>query len=146
MRHFLGILFFFCCDRATNGRLILVAGAGPRVDGPVSVEAARGHPAGGPTGSAASASRRSSRSARVSPAHPGDTGERERHQRWWRSSRWGEPLDWGRANITVILVGMRGGRHALPTTSRCIRVVPWAVLCSAPHEGGGEGRGGRRWR
>ena len=119
------------------------AGAGPRVDGPVSVEAARCCPAGGPTGTAASASLRSSRSARVSPAHPGKTGERERDQRWWRSSRCGEPSE---SDITVILVGMRGSRCALPTTSRCICVVPWALLCSAPQEGGGEGTGGRRWR
>ena len=41
----------------------------------------------------------------------------------------------------VILVGMRGGRCAPPITSRCICVVPWAVLCSAPQGGGGEGRG-----
>ena len=104
---------------------------------------ARGCPAGGPTGTAASASRRSSRSARVCPAYLGETGERERDRRWWRSSRWGEPSE---SDITVILVGMRGRRCALPTTSRCIRVVPWAVLCSAPQGGGGEGRGGRRWR
>ena len=57
------------------------AGARPRIDGPVSAEAARGCPAGGPTGTAASASLRSSRSARVSTAHPGETGERERDQR-----------------------------------------------------------------
>ena len=39
----------------------------------------------------------------------------------------------------VILVGMCGGRCAPPITSRCIRVVPWAVLCSAPQGGGGLG-------
>ena len=63
--------------------LVSSAGAGPRVDGPVSAEATRGCA----TGTAASASRRSSRSARVSTAHPGETGERERDRRWWRSSR-----------------------------------------------------------
>ena len=119
------------------------AGAGPRVDGPVSAEADRGCPAGGPTGTAASASCRSSRSARVSPAHPGETGERERDRRWWQSSRLGEPSE---SDISFILVGMCGGRRALPTTSWCICVVPWAVLCSASQGGGGEGRGGRRWR
>ena len=64
-------------------------GAGPRVDGPVSAEAARGCQARGPAGTAASASRRSSRSARISPVHPGETGERKRDRRWWRWSRWG---------------------------------------------------------
>ena len=119
------------------------AGAGPRVDGSVSAEAARGCPAGGPTGTAASASLRSSRSARVSPAYPRETGEREPDRRWWRSSRCGGPSE---SDITVVLVGMRGGRCALPATSRCICVVPWAVLCSAPRGGGGEGMGGWRWR
>ena len=71
------------------------------------------------------------------------TGERERDQRWWRSSRWAEQSE---SDITVILVGMRGGRRALSTTSWCICGVRWAVLCSAPQGGGGEGRGGRRWR
>ena len=66
-----------------------------------------------------------------------------RDRRWWRSSYWGGPSE---SDITVILVGMRGGRCALSTTSRCICVVPWAVLCSAPQGEGGEGRGGRRWR
>ena len=69
------------------------AGAGPRVDGPVSAEAAWGCPTGGLIGIAASASRRSSRSARVFHAYPGDTGERERDRRWWQSSRWGEPSE-----------------------------------------------------
>ena len=119
------------------------AGSGSWVDGPVSAEAARGRPAGGPTSTAASASLRSSRSAGVSPAQSGEKGERERDRRWWRSSRWGEPSE---SDITVILVGMRGGRCALPTTSRCISVVPWAVLCSALRGGGGEGVGGRLWR
>ena len=41
----------------------------------------------------------------------------------------------------VILVGMRGGRCAPPFNSRCICVVPWAVLWSAPQRGGGERRG-----
>ena len=109
----------------------------------MSAEAARGCPAGGPTGTAASARRRSSRSARVSPAHPGETGERERDRRWWRSSRSGEPSE---SDITVILVGMRSGRCALLTTSWCICLVPWAVLCSALQGGGGGGEGGRRWR
>ena len=104
---------------------------------------ARGCPAGGPTGTAASASLRSSRSAGVSPAHSGETGERERDRRWWRLSRWGEPSE---SDITVILVGMRGGRYTLPTTSRCISVVPWAVLCSALRGGGGKGVRGRLWR
>ena len=36
---------------------------------------------------------------------------------------------------------MRGGRCALPTTSWCICVLPWGVLCSAPQGGGGEGGG-----
>ena len=119
------------------------AGSGSWVDGPVSAEAARGCPAGGPTGTAASASHRSSRSAGVSPAPSGETGERERDRRRWRSFRWGEPSE---PDITVILVGMRGGRCALPTTSRCISVVPWAALCSALRGGGGEGLGGRLWR
>ena len=122
---------------AWAARAVSSAGAAPRVDGPVSAEAVQGCPAGSPTGTAASASRRSSRSARVSPAYPGETGERDRDQRWWRSSRWGKPSE---SDITVILVGMRGGRCALPTTSRCICVVPWAVLCSAP-----QGEGGRGW-
>ena len=46
------------------------------------------------------------------------------------------------SNITVILVGMFGGRCALLTTFRCIFVAPWAALCSAPwggRGGGGEG-------
>ena len=88
---------------------------------------------GGPTSTAASASLRSSRSAGVSPV-------RERDRRWWRSSRWGEPSE---SAITVILVGMRGGRCALPTTSWCISAVRWAVLCGALRGGGGEGVGGR---
>ena len=117
--------------------------AGPRVDGSVSAGAARGCSAGGPTGTAASASRRSSRSARVSPAHPGGKGERERDRRWWRSSRWGAPSE---SDITVIVVGMWGGRRTLSTTSWCICGVPWAVLRSAPQGGGGKGRGGRWWR
>ena len=98
---------------------------------------------GGPTSTAASASLRSSRSARVSPVHSGEAGERERDRRWWRSSRWGEPSE---SAITVILVGMRGGRRALPTTSWCISAVPWAVPCDALRGGGGEGVGGRLWR
>ena len=117
------------------------AGEGHRVDGSMSAGAAWGCPAGGPTGTAASASRCSSRSVRVSAAHPGETGERERDRRWWQSSRWGEPSE---SNITVILVGMRGGRGALSTTSWCICGARWAVLCSAPQGRGGEGRGGRR--
>ena len=55
----------------------------------------------------------------------------------------GEPSE---SDITVILVGMRGGRCALFTTSRCISVGPWAVLCSALRGGEGEGVGGRLWR
>ena len=99
---------------------------------------------GGPTSTAASASLRSSRSARVSPVHSGEeTGERERERRWWRSSRWGDPSE---SAITVTLVGMRGGRRALPTTSWCISAVPWAVPCGALRGGGGEGVGGRLWR
>ena len=98
---------------------------------------------GGPT-TAASASLRSSRSARVSPVHSGEeTGERERDRRWWRSSRWRDPSE---SAITVTLVGMRGGRRALPTTSWCISAVPWAVPCGALRGGGGEGVGGRLWR
>ena len=119
------------------------AGSGSWVDGLVSAEAVRGCPAGGPTSTAASASHHPSRSAGVSPAPFGETGERERDRRWWRSSRWGEPSE---PDITVFLVGMRGGRCALPTTSRCISVVPWAVLCSALQGGGGEGVGGRLCR
>ena len=119
------------------------ARSGSWVDGPVSAEAARGCPAGGPTSNAAFVSLRSSRSAEVSPAHSGETGERERDWRRWQSSRSGEPSE---SAITVILVGMRGGRCALPTTSRCISVVPWAVPCSALRGGGGEGVGGRLWR
>ena len=98
---------------------------------------------GGPTSTAASASLRSSRSARVSPVLSGEAGERERDRRWWRLSRWGEPSE---SAITVILVGMRGGRRALPTTSWCISAVPWAVPCDALRGGGGEGVGGRVWR
>ena len=99
---------------------------------------------GGPTSTAASASLRSSRSARVSPVHSGEeTGERERDRRWWRSSRWRDPSE---SAITVTLVGMRGGRRALPTTSWCISAVPWAVPCGALRGGGGEGVGGRLWR
>ena len=48
--------------------------------------------------------------------------------------------------IAVTLVGMRGGRRALPTTSWCISAVPWAVPCGALRGGGGEGVGGRLWR
>ena len=126
------------------GAAVTSAGSGSRVDSPVSTEAARGCPAGSPTGTVASASLRSSRCARVSPpAHSGETGERERDRRWWRSSRWGKPSE---SAITVILVGMRGGRCALPTTSWWISVVPWAVPCSALRGGGGEGVGGRLWR
>ena len=98
---------------------------------------------GGPTSTAASDSLRCSRSARVSPVHSGEVGERERDQRWWRSSRWGEPPE---SAITVILVGMRGGRRALPTTSWCISAVLWAVPCGALAGGRGEGVGGRLWR
>ena len=119
------------------------AGSGSWVDGPVSAEATRGCPAGGPTSTAASARLRSSRSAGVSPVRSGETGVRERDRRLWRSSRWGEPSE---SAITVILVGMRGGRCALPTTSRCISVVPWVVLCGALRGGGGERVGGRLWR
>ena len=97
---------------------------------------------GGPTSTAASASLRTSRSAGVSPVHSGETGERERDQRWWRSSRWGEPSE---SAITVILVGMSGDRSALRTTSWCISAVPWAVPCIALRGGGGEGVGGRLW-
>ena len=68
--------------------------------------------------------------------------ERERDRRWWRSSSWGEPSESG---ITVSLVGMRCGKCAHPNISPCICVVPWAVLCSAPQGGGGEGRGGWQW-
>ena len=94
---------------------------------------------GGPTSTAASARLRSSRSARVSPVHSGEeTGERERDRRWWRSSRWGDPSE---SAITVTLVGMRGGRRALPTTSWCISAVPWAVPCGALRGGGGWGAG-----
>ena len=92
---------------------VISAGSGSRAGG------------GGPTSTAASASLCSSRSARVSPVHSGEeAGERERDLRWWRSSRWGDPSE---SAITVILVGMRGGRRALPTTSWCISAVPWAV-------------------
>ena len=107
------------------------AGSGSRASG------------GGPTSTAASASFRSSRYARVSPVHSGEAGERERDRRWWRSSRWGEPSE---SAITVILVGMRGGRRALPINSWCISAVPWGVPCGALRGGGGEGVGGRLWR
>ena len=111
---------------------VISAGPGSRAGG------------GGPTSTAASASLRSSRSARVSPVHSGEeTGERERDRRWWRSSRWGDPSE---SAITVTLVGMRGGRRALPTTSWCLSAVPWAVPCGALPGGGGEGVGGRLWR
>ena len=111
---------------------VISAGSGSRAGG------------GGLTSTAASASLRSSRSARVSPVHSGEeTGERKRDRRWWRSSRWGDPSE---SAITVTLVGMRGGRRALPTTSWCISAVPWAVPCGALREGGGEGVGGRLWR
>ena len=99
---------------------------------------------GGPTSTAGSASLRSSRSARVCPVHSGEeTGKRERDRRWWRSSRWGDPSE---SAITVTLVGMPGGRRALPTTSWCISAVPWAVPCGALRGGGGKGVGGRLWR
>ena len=108
------------------------AGPGPRAGG------------GGPTSTPASASLRSSRSARVSPVNSGEeTGERERDRRWWRSSRWGDPSE---SAITVTLVGMLGGRRALPTTSWCISAVPWAGPCGALRGGGREGLGGRLWR
>ena len=107
---------------------VISAGSGSRAGG------------GGPTSTAASASLRSSRSARVSPVHFREAGERERDRRWWRSSSWGVPLE---SAITVILVGMRGGRRALPTTFWCISAVPWAVTCAALRGGGGEGVGGR---
>ena len=111
---------------------VISAGSGSRAGG------------GGPTSTAASASLCSSRSARVSPVHSGEeTGERERDRRWWRSSRCGDPSE---SAITVTLVGMRGGRRALPTTSWCISAVPWAVPCGALRGGGGEGEGGRLWR
>ena len=94
---------------------------------------------GGPT-TPAFASLRSSRSARVSPVHSGEeTGERERDRRWWRLSRWRDPSE---SAITVTLVGMRGGRRALPTTSWCLSAVPWAVPCGALREGRGGGGGG----
>ena len=106
---------------------VISAGSGPRAGG------------GGPTSTAASASLRSSRSARVSPVHSGEeAGERERDWRWWRSSRRGDPSE---SAITVTLVGMRGGRRALPTTSWCISAVPWAVPCGALRGGGGRGWG-----
>ena len=114
------------------------AGSGSWVDSPVSAEATRGCPAGGPTSTAASASFRSLRSAGISPVQSGETGERERERRWWHLSCWGEPSE---SAITVILVGMRGGRCALPTTSRCISVVLWAVPCGAVRGGGGRGWG-----
>ena len=92
---------------------------------------------GGPTSTAASASLRSSRSARVSPVHSGEAGERERDRRWWRSSRWGEPSE---SAITVILVGMRGGRRPFPLppgASVPCRGQCRVVLCG--------GEGGRGW-
>ena len=111
---------------------VISAGSGLRAGG------------GGPTSTAASASLRSPRSARVSPVHSGEeAGEQERDRRWWRLSRWGDPSE---SAITVILVGMRGGRRALSTTSWCISAVPWAVPCGALRGGGGEGVGGRLWR
>ena len=111
---------------------VISAGSGSRAGG------------GGPTSTAASASLCSSRSARVSPVHSGEeAGERERDRRWWRSSRWGDPSE---SAITVTLVGMRGGRRALPTTSWCFSAVPWAVPCGALRGGGEEGVGGRLWR
>ena len=117
---------------AWTAEAVISAGPGSRAGG------------GGPTSIAASASLRSSRSARVSPVHSGEeAGERERDRRWWRSSRWGDPSE---SAITVILVGMRGGRRAFPTTSCCISAVPWAVPCGALRGGGGEGVGGWLWR
>ena len=111
---------------------VISAGSGSRAGG------------GGPTSTAASASLRSSRSARVSPVHSEEeAGERERDRRWWPSSRWGDP---SKSAITVTLVGMRGGRRALPTTSWCISAVPWAVPCGALRGGGAEGVEGRLWR
>ena len=106
---------------------VILAGSGPRAGG------------GGPTSTGASASLRSSRSARVSPVHFGEeAGERERDRRWWRSSCWGDPSE---SAITVTLVGMRGGRRALPTTSWCISAVLWAVPCGALRTEGGRGWG-----
>ena len=98
---------------------------------------------GGPTSTAASANLRFSRSARVFPVHSGEAGQREQDRRWWRSSRWGEPSE---SAITVILLGMRGGRRALPTTSWCISAVPWAVPCGALPGERGKGVGGWLWR
>ena len=111
----------------------------------VVTSAGSGSWAGGgtPTSAAASARLRSSRSAGVSPVHSGETGERERDWRWWRSSCWGEPSE---SAFTVILVGMRGGRCAVPTTSWCTSAVPWAVPCGALRGGRDEGMGGRLWR
>ena len=100
------------------------SGAGPWVNGPVSTEAARGCPAGSPTGTAASASLCSSRSARVSPAHPGETGERERDRRWWRLFLCREAAWWQVRPSHYILV------HPC-------RVVGSAVQCSTGGRGGG---------
>ena len=116
---------------AWGARAVISAGSGSRAGG------------GGPTSTAASASLRSSRSARVSPVHSVEAGERERDRRWWRSSRWREPSE---SAITVILVGMRGSRRGLPTTSWCISAVPSAVPWGALRGGGGEGVGGLLWR
>ena len=125
--------------------MVSSAGSGPCVDGPVSAEAAQGCLAGGPTGPAAFASFHSSRSAGVSPADSGETGEREQDRLWWWLSRWGEPSEF---DITVILVGIHGGRCA-PGASVSCRGQCCAVLRGG--EGGWTGggvspcTGGGRW-
>ena len=112
------------------------AGAGPRVDGSVSAGAARGCPAGRPTGTAASASRRSSRSARVSPAHP---------ERRGRGS--------GTGVVAVVLLGEALGvrHHCYPGRHAWWQACPLhyllvhlycaagsAVQCSSGGRGGGD--------
>ena len=99
------------------------AGTGSRAGVSDSLGAAWGCSAGCPTGTAASASCRFSRSTGVSPAHPGDaqTGERERDQRWLRSSCWGEPSE---SEIAAILVASHGCRRVRPTTSQRIGGMP----------------------
>ena len=84
---------------------------------------------GGPTSTAASASLRSSRSTRVSPVHSGEAGERERDQRWWRSSRWEEPSE-------SAIVVVAGAPFPLPPgASVPCRGQCRVVLCGG--EGGG---------
>ena len=137
-----GAAFMAPCAAWAAGAAPL-AGAGPGVDSPVSAEAAQGLPG-----------RRPNRHRRL--CQPQLLALREGLPRISRGDGGAGagpsvvavvPLGGAiRVCHPVIMMGMRGGRCAPPITSRCICVVPWAVLCSALQGGGGEGRGGRRRR